>query len=412
VTSDRRPSGARRPEAGRTFTGGEGRVLFLTRNFPPLVGGIERLAACAVDQLGAFFACDVVGPPGCQQYAGVHRGFGCRVSPLGVFLSLSLLHALRLARSGEHRLTIAGSGLLAPVSTAVRGAFGLPAITFVHGLDLAVDHPLYRSLWGAAIRRSELVVANSRYTADLARARGVPSGRVAVLHPPMALPRRAGKPPGRWPDPPAGWPGADREVLLSVGRIVPRKGLAQLLEETLPALVRRHPEVALVIVGTAPKNAVRRYPDTAEQLRSRVREQGLQRHVFFLGAVSDDVLHLAYERARLLLLPLVDVPGDVEGFGMVAVEAAAHGLPTVAFALGGVTDAVAPGMSGYLVRPGDYGALTDLLSRALADPGLLPGRSSCRRFAERFSTERYGRRLLDLCDHVMRQHPARSRRDR
>ena len=81
-----------------------------------------------------------------------------------------------------------------------------------------------------------------------------------------------------------------------------------------------------------------------------------------------------------------------EGFGMVAIEAAAHGLPTVAFATGGIVDAVAPGQSGHLVPPGDYPALAKAALHVLADdPGAWQPRASA--FAAQFAWPVMGQKL-------------------
>ena len=120
----------------------------------------------------------------------------------------------------------------------------------------------------------------------------------------------------------------------------------------------------------------------------------LAAHARLLGAVDDSALSDAYFAADAMVFPVLDLPGDVEGFGMVAVEAAAHGLPTVAFAVGGVPDAVADGESGWLVAPGDY---LGIVQKSL---GLLEAREQpqvwserCRRHAERFAWAHFGQRL-------------------
>src|SRR3546814_20724889 len=73
---------------------------------------------------------------------------------------------------------------------------------------------------------------------------------------------------------------------------------------------------------------------------------------------------------------------------MVAVEAAAHGVPTIAFATGGIVDAVAEGESGRLIRPGDYGAFAGVVIESLANHLQLT--ESCRYFSERFAWHRFG----------------------
>ena len=83
-----------------------------------------------------------------------------------------------------------------------------------------------------------------------------------------------------------------------------------------------------------------------------------------------------------------------EGFGMVAIEAAAHGLPTVAFATGGIVDAVAEGQSGHLVAPNDYPALAQAALHVLADgPGAWQTRASA--FAAQFAWPTLGKKILE-----------------
>jgi len=93
-------------------------------------------------------------------------------------------------------------------------------------------------------------------------------------------------------------------------------------------------------------------------LEATVNRHQLQEHVRFLGNVDEVVLAMAYHVPQVLVFPLREVSGDVEGFGMVAVGAATHGLPTIAFAVGGVSDAVAHDVSGKLVAAGDYAGFT------------------------------------------------------
>jgi phosphatidylinositol alpha-1,6-mannosyltransferase len=123
---------------------------------------------------------------------------------------------------------------------------------------------------------------------------------------------------------------------------------------------------------------------------------GIGQHLRFLGVITDpQELACAYESASLHIFPVRKLPGDPEGFGMVAIEAAAHGLPTVAFATGGIVDAVAPGQSGHLVPPGDYPALAKAALHVLADdPGAWQPRASA--FAAQFAWPVMGQKLRDI----------------
>jgi phosphatidylinositol alpha-1,6-mannosyltransferase len=144
-------------------------------------------------------------------------------------------------------------------------------------------------------------------------------------------------------------------LLLSVGRITERKGLLPFLRNAWPKVLERHPDAQLVVIGSEPKQALRKDRRSAlADIRAYLSESGLERSVRFLGRVDDVTLTAAYQAANVHVFPVLDGPDDVEGFGMVAIEAAANGLPTVAFDAGGVSDAVDQGHSGQLLTAGDY----------------------------------------------------------
>lgn len=119
-------------------------------------------------------------------------------------------------------------------------------------------------------------------------------------------------------------------------------------------------------------------------------------NVLLTGRLDDDQLDALYAAARLFVFPVKDIPGDVEGFGMVAREAAAHGLPCVAFNAGGVADAVADGRSGTLVSPGDYLNMASTIRAYLKGAVTGVDADSCRRHAAGFAWPLYGEKLRAL----------------
>ncbi len=314
------------------------------------------------------------------------------LAPLWRFLSSALWRALREGRRWRPRVVFAGSGLVAPMAWLAARAGGARAAVYLHGLDVTVDHPLYRLLWLPFFRRMDQVVVNSTATRRLAEGIGISSGRISIVPPGVALPAPVGEAAlrrirqefrrahgiGEGP------------MLLSVGRLTPRKGLLEFVREVLPRVAQVRPDVELVIVGAPPGQALAARSLAPERIREAAREAGVERRLHFLGEVSDEVLDSAYRAADLHVFPVREIPGDPEGFGMVAVEAAAHGLPTVAYAAGGVVDAVADGISGRLVIPEDSdgfaAAVLELLSRPLPGGRMLD-------FAAGFSWSIVGDRL-------------------
>jgi phosphatidylinositol alpha-1,6-mannosyltransferase len=108
----------------------------------------------------------------------------------------------------------------------------------------------------------------------------------------------------------------------------------------------------------------------AGQVREAARQVGLSEQVVFAGRLDDDEMAGAFQLADVFVLPVVPRPGDMEGFGIVLLEAAASGTPSVATRIGGIPDAVADGETGVLVPSLDYGAMADALIRLLTDDHL------------------------------------------
>jgi phosphatidylinositol alpha-1,6-mannosyltransferase len=151
-----------------------------------------------------------------------------------------------------------------------------------------------------------------------------------------------------------------RPVIVCVSRLVPRKGQDMLIR-ALPAVRRRIPGAALLIVGGGP------YRPTLERL---VREQGVESDVVFTGSVPWEELPAHYAAGDVYAMPCRTRNGglDVEGLGIVYLEASATGLPVVAGDSGGAPDAVREGETGHVVGGTDVAALTGRLVDLLADP--------------------------------------------
>lgn len=368
------------------------RVLHVTRNLPPLVGGMERLNWHIADELSHYAEVRVVGPEGAAA-----RKPSCvtvqevPLRPLWLFLLASTVAAVCAARRSRPDLVLAGSGLTAPAAWLAARASGARAAAYVHGLDVAVRHPLYRALWHPVLRRLDVVVANSRPTADLVRAVGVAEDRLRTVHPGVAMPDAPQSPDALRSFREQHGLGEAR-LLLSVGRLADRKGLREFVKEALPSIVREAPDVRLVVIGDAPADSLLAGEQTLDSIQAEADAAGIGQHLLFLGRVDELELQMAYESAAVHVFPVRQLPGNPEGFGMVAIEAAAHGLPTVAFGTGGIVDAVADGESGRVVVPGDYPALSQAILAVLMD-GPDAWNSTAKRFARNFSWPLVGERL-------------------
>jgi len=367
-------------------------VLIVTRNLPPLLGGMERLNWHMADELSKRANVQLIGPKVAASFKPEHVAFhGVPLKPLWRFLLQAGWKAMRQARRERPDIVLAGSGLTAPVALLAARLCGARAAAYVHGLDVAVHHPLYHALWLPAIRRLDRIIANSTPTAELTRQAGVCPSKITIVHPGVSLPEH--------PQPQEnidqflqanGLTG--KTILLSVGRLTTRKGLREFVQHALPTIVAQRPDVSLVVVGDAPGDSLHAEVQTPQSIQAAADAAGVGNHLRFLGVITDPVkLACAYESAALHVFPVRQIAGDPEGFGMVAIEAAAHGLSTVAFATGGVVDAVAHGESGYLAAPGNYASFAELTIRALHER--CNSSQPCKSFAQQFAWSRFGEHL-------------------
>jgi phosphatidylinositol alpha-1,6-mannosyltransferase len=369
-------------------------VLLITRNLPPLQGGMERLNRHMALELAREFDVSAIGPRGCRPFLAesmdVHE---VSAKPLWRFFAGALLRGLFAARKFRPDIVLAGSGLAAPFAWLAAKAVGARMAVYAHGLDLIENHVVYRWFWRPFIRRADLCIANSRNTLKLAVSIGVPESRIVILHPGVDMPVLES---GARNDFRTRFDLGDRPVLLSVGRLIARKGLLEFVENALPQIVAKFSNVCLVVLGDEKPDPLHgNSVGLGDRIRRRAAALGIGTNLRFIGRQDDATLADAYRAADVHVFPVREVPGDVEGFGMVAVEAAAYGLPTIAFAVGGVPDAIEEGVSGSLVGANDYAGLSNHVIESLSQRNGSGLRESAREFAENFRWEKFGTQLRE-----------------
>ena len=152
----------------------------------------------------------------------------------------------------------------------------------------------------------------------------------------------------------------DRPVVVCVSRLVPRKG-QDVLIRALPAIRQRVPAATLVIVGGGPHR---------EALSRLTRQFGVAEHVVFTDGVPADELPAHHAMADVFAMPCRTRGAglDVEGLGIVYLEASATGVPVVAGRSGGAPESVRDGETGLVVDGWDVGAVAAAVGELLADP--------------------------------------------
>jgi phosphatidylinositol alpha-1,6-mannosyltransferase len=340
------------------------RVLWVTQDFPPDTGGIQTYSAQLVRALVELgHDVEVVAPqrPGAAEH---DRTFAAPVrriaAPRDAMPIAAALHVLAERRHHDVAVHAQWTTALGSLGARRRGRIGRIVVA-AHGRELlwrprvlALAHDrVRRAILGAADR----VVAVSRYTRGLALAAGADPSRTCVVPNGSDVARldrsvvraRAGELRASL--------GAAR-VLLTVARLVPHKGIDTVLR-ALPAVASEVPDVVYVVVGDGRDRA---------RLEALAQELGVAARVRFVGSVSDDDA-AAWMHAcdAFALLSRERVP-DVEGFGIVLLDAAACARAVVAGRTGGIPDAVLDGETGLLCHPTRADEVVAALTEVLRDP--------------------------------------------
>jgi glycosyltransferase involved in cell wall biosynthesis len=263
------------------------------------------------------------------------------------------VHLLRGRTALVHAHWLLPQGLTAGLAAAMTFR---PSLATVHGSDVfALRGAVSRACQRLAIRLADAVTVNSRAT----------EAAVAALAPAA---RRSERIPMGAGARPAGSRASDRAaragvgpILVFVGRLVPEKGVADLLR-AVSMLREAFPGTIVHIIGDGPSR---------DELEREARALGVADCVRFPGWLSQDEVHEHLRDADVLVGP--SRPGEdgtLEAQGLALAEAMLAGLPVVASAVGGIPDAIRHEETGLLVRPGQPREIADAVRRLVSEPGL------------------------------------------
>jgi phosphatidylinositol alpha-1,6-mannosyltransferase len=299
------------------------------------------------------------------------------------------VHAALRAAGRQPQLVIALHPHLALVVALMRlRSAKFRSIVFAHGIE--VWRPL-GWLRASALRSADLVTAPSRDTAHhLISEQGIYPEKVrclawgldpefeARLRTPVLPPR-----PPAFPD--------NARIILTVGRWDPAeryKG-ADTLIAALPRVLQTLPETVLVLVGDG---------EDRPRLEQLAQECGVKDRILFLCGLTQEELFACYAHCDVFALP-----SRGEGFGLVFLEAMAHGKPVIGGAHGGTPEVIEDGVTGLLVPHGDVALLSSALKSLLADPvhASEMGTRGRERVRTVFTFEQFQSRLARLLEDVL-----------
>ncbi len=353
--------------------------VFVTRDYPPAHGGIQRFVAGLASALHAIGEPVWVVAPHHAGDTAFDRSLPFAVTRLEP--GNRVAYAVRNARAvHEARSRLRDSRLIASLwqpsgYEALLANVGQPRnVTLIaHGSEIIKQRKGLRKTLATCILRRCNVIAVSRFTAAAVGEFGV----TAQVIPPGVTIRsyvrkRAGVP-----------------TILAVGRLIRRKGFDRLIE-ALPDLRRQFSQVHLDIVGDGPD---RHY------LRELAANTHVETSITFHDGVSDDALHELYARAWCFAMPnRTEGDFDVEGLGIVFLEASLHGIPSIGGRHSGAEDAIVDGSTGILVDGRSLAEVTQALLTILSDSDLADrqGHAARERVEDEFDWRTIARRFVSV----------------
>lgn len=369
------------------------KFLLITNDYPPSMGGIAHVLHCI---------CSALPPESVSVLAQSHpdaaRHDARQTFPVyrerydtgGVRALLSTLrYGLRLRRLVRQEkpdvLYFDKPWPLGMIGLVARH-LGLPYVVHTYGNEiLEPRHAIVQAIRRRVLRGAERVITISHFTRDVLVRLGVTPDRIVLIRPkidatPFDVPVDVDTFKAK-----EGLEGT--RILLTVGRLVQRKGIDRVIE-ALPEILQAFPDLVYVVLGLGPD---------LERLRGLAEKHGVADRVRFVGDRETAPFYHACDVFVMISRHIVE-KGDVEGFGIVYLEANACGKPVVGGRSGGVPDAVVDAETGLLVEPNDVHAIAEAIKRLLGDHELAArlGRQGRERVLGEFTLDRYGAEFSNL----------------
>jgi phosphatidylinositol alpha-1,6-mannosyltransferase len=330
------------------------RILLIANNFPPIVGGIathsyeiaKNLAILgehvtvltAVPQIEASWL-------NSQTFKLININWLSKLpkhinilAPL-IRIVVFFLYELYLLRSEKIHLMYCTHCELGISKRLTSLLFGVPYFLAIHGSEVTNPRGVKRSALMFALKGAAgLIALGSRQKVSLLKL-GVPDEKIFSVPEGVDLDKFNMKHKDQEIIDKLDLEG--NKVILTVGRSVKRKGVDKVIE-SLPRVLEKVPNVIYLVIGEGPERC---------HLEKLAEEHNVRRKVIFTGFVPDADLPKYYSVCDVFVMPSREINGDIEGFGIVFLEANACSKPVIGGKSGGMNDAIEDGISGILVDP-------------------------------------------------------------
>lgn len=321
------------------------KTLFTSFFFPPEIGGIQTYLSGLIEHLPpekvvvlAKNHPDAHAFDPLQKYTVYRTAFD---SPLK-YIKLSNItfyqELKQIVKKEEiEQLVLAHPLPLGISALYLKNRHGTPYSTFTHGSEIteALKTGVQKKLLQAVLQGADTVFCTTNFMKNiLAEKLSIEPKKIAIVPPGITPPKKISKKATL-----KKYNLENKKIILTVSRLVKRKG-HDIILEALPQLLKKIPNAHYLIVGDGPEK---------KNLLKTIQDTKLSKNVTLLSNIHDDELQSIYAVSDVFVMPSREISGDIEGFGIVYLEAAAHGLPALATKTGGIPEAVLQNKTGILL---------------------------------------------------------------
>ncbi|MBN2244851.1 MAG: glycosyltransferase family 4 protein [Candidatus Aminicenantes bacterium] len=349
-------------------------IVFVTHRYPPAVGGMQKQSFELIKGISRELPSEMI-----VWHNSVMVAF---------FLLWSIKRKLKkIVKQNDIALVHLNDGLLVLALDSIRKVTSAPVFCTMHGLDVVFPSKFYQKRLIQNASDLNMIISVSEATKSECVQRGIPGDKVKVIHNGVDKEKVLEKKDPFFIDKLEMILNAslkEKIILLSVGRPVKRKGISWFIENVMPRL---NENIIFITVGASLKKE-RLVRFMLKALPKRMRElialmfgigldeprqlkltrcEKLKNRVFLLGKVNYEDLIQLYKHAYLFIMPNIPVEGDMEGFGITALEASVNGAVVLASDLEGIRDPIKNGINGFLLEPKNADAWIEKIESLLSD---------------------------------------------
>jgi len=320
------------------------RILFLTRVHPPIVGGLENQSYNLIKNFKKINK---------DTFTIINRK-GKKNLPF--FIPYSFFKALYVIKKNKITHMHLSDGVLTFEGYLLKKLTGVKTFVTVHGLDLTFENSLHQKFNVNNLKKLDKIICISENTKNICISKGIPKNKCVIIPNGIntgefIINKNKKELKSKLFDK-LHIDLNNKKILITTGRLVARKGVNWFVNNIMPKLGS---ECIYLVVGDGEEKA---------KIKNSIKENNLNEKVHLLGKVDFQILKEIYNIADLFIMPNITIKGDVEGFGLVAIEAGSCGVSVITSGIEGIKGAIINGETGWIVGEKNIEGFLDKINNA------------------------------------------------